>query len=404
MSDSSSVQLFFVNETVWGEVPVASPIVFSEFRFTNESLTQNTETAQSEEIRSDRMVSDIIRTQVGAGGDAGIELSYGSHDPLFVGALYDDWSTEVNAVGVGITISYPSPENNTGILAHTSADSPDPFLNVVVGQHLRLDGSLASPTNDGVYKVVAKDTTASPQTITVSPAPPSAEAIASANLRGQYISNGTTRKSFQIEKLYSDLSPLQYQRFSGMRVGSMDLNIAPGAIINGSFTFQGKELIASSASAGSSTVAVSANDVMSAVDNITDIRIDGVEIADAAACFTNVQFTVENNLRDQPCIGSLALGGIGIGRTNVSGTIEAYFRDRSLFARYLDFTTTSVSFRATLAGNSYVFDFPAVKFTSGEVVAGGNDQDVIVSMEFEAKRDATSGFMLAITRIPTGTA
>jgi len=404
MSDSSSVQLFFVNETVWGEVPVASPVVFSEFRFTNESLTQNTETAQSEEIRSDRMVSDIIRTQVGAGGDAGIELSYGSHDTLFVGALYDDWSTEVNAVGVGITISYPSPENNTGILTHTSADSPDPYLNVVVGQHLRLDGSLASPTNDGVYKVVAKDTTASPQTITVSPAPPSAEAIASANLRGQYISNGTTRKSFQIEKLYSDLSPLQYQRFSGMRVGSMDLNIAPGAIINGSFTFQGKELIASSASAGSSTVAVSANDVMSAVDNITDIRIDGVEIADAAACFTNVQFTVENNLRDQPCIGSLALGGIGIGRTNVSGTIEAYFRDRSLFERYLDFTTTSVSFRATLAGNSYVFDFPAVKFTSGEVVAGGNDQDVIVSMEFEAKRDATSGFMLAITRIPTGTA
>ena len=404
MSDSSSVQLFFVGETAWGEIPVTSPLVFSELRFTNESLTQNTDTATSEEIRSDRQVSDIIRTQVGAGGDAGIELSFGSHDALFVGALYDDWSTEVNETGIGITASFPSPLNNTSILTLDSGGSPDPYKNVVVGQHIRLGGSVASPTNDGVYKVTAKDTTSSPQSITVSPALQSAEVIASASIRGQYISNGTTRKSFQIEKLFSDLSPLQYQRFSGMRVGSMDLNIAPGAIINGSFSFQGKELVSGSSSAGSQTAAVSTDDVMSAVDNITDIRIDGDGIADVAACFTNVQFTVENNLRDQPCIGSLALGGIGIGRTNVSGTIEAYFRDRSLFDKYLNFTTTSVSFRATLAGDSYVFDFPAVKFTSGEVVAGGNDQDVLVSMEFEAKRDPVSGFMIAINRIPAGSA
>jgi hypothetical protein len=137
---------------------------------------------------------------------------------------------------------------------------------------------------------------------------------------------------------------------------------------------------------------------MNAVDNITDILVDGVPVSDQAACFTNVQFEVNNNLRDQPCIGSLALGGIGIGRTNVSGTIEAYFRDRALFEKYLNFNTVAVSFRATLGGNSYLFDFPAVKFTSGQVVAGGNDQDVLTSLNFEAKRDATSGFMVAINR------
>jgi len=403
MSDSSSVQLFFVEETAWGEIPVVSPLVLSEFRFTNESLTQNTETATSEEIRSDRQVADIIRTQVGAGGDAGIELSFGSHDPLFAGALYDDFSTEVNETGIGIDISLPSPENNTGILTNTTGGSPDPFKNIVAGQFIRLSGSLASPTNDGFYKVVSIGA-GSPEALTVSPAPPSAESIASASIRGQFVKNGTTRKSFQIEKLFSDLSPLQIQRFSGMRVGSMDLNIAPGAIINGSFTFQGKQLIASSTSIGSQTQSLSTDDVMNAVDNITDILVNGESVSDLAACFTNVQFTVENNLRDQPCIGSLALGGIGIGRTNVSGTIEAYFRNRALFDLYLDFLTTSVSFRATLGGDSYVFDFPAVKFTSGEVVAGGNDQDVIVSLEFESKRDPASDFMVAINRIPAGTA
>ncbi len=404
MSDSSSVQLFFVSETAWGEIPVDSPLVLSEFRFTNESLTQNTETATSEEIRSDRQVSDIIRTQVGAGGDAGIELSYGSHDPLFEGALYDDFSTEVNETSVDITITEPSPQNNTSIFTLDSGGSPDPFKNIVAGQFIRLTGSTASPTNDGFYKVIS-GVASSPQSLIVTPAAPSpGESITGGQIRGQFVRNGTTRKSFQIEKLFSDLSPLQIQRFSGMRVGSMDLNIAPGAIINGSFTFQGKELIASSTSIGSQTQSLSTDDVMNAVDNITDILVNGETVSDLAACFTNVQFTVENNLRDQPCIGSLALGGIGIGRTNVTGTIEAYFRNRALFDLYLDFLTTSVSFRATLAGDSYVFDFPAVKFTSGEVVAGGNDQDVIVSLEFEAKRDPTSDFMVAINRIPAGTA
>jgi len=402
MSDSSSVQLFFVEETAWGEIPDVSPLVLSEFRFTNESLTQNTETATSEEIRSDRQVADIIRTQVGAGGDAGLELSFGSHDPLFAGALYDNFSTEVNETSVDISVTQPSPLVNTSIFTNVGGGSPDPFRNIVAGQFIRLTGSVASPNNDGFYKVVSVGA-GSPQSLVVSPAAPSVETITGAQIRGQFVRNGTTRKSFQIEKLFSDLSPIEIQRFSGMRVGSMDLNIAPGAIINGSFTFQGKQLTASSQSIGSQTVALSTDDVMSAVDNITDILIDGEPIADLAACFTNVQFTVENNLRDQPCIGSLALGGIGIGRTNVSGTIEAYFRNRTMFDKYLNFDTVSVSFRATLGGDSYVFDFPAVKFTSGEVVAGGNDQDVITSLEFEAKRDPASDFMIGINRIPTGT-
>jgi len=408
MSDSSSVQLSFVEEDAWGEIPVsASPLILSEFRFTNESLTQNTETSQSEEIDAGGQVSDIIRTQIGAGGDVGIELSFGSHDPLLAGAYYDDFSTEVNETGLDLAITLPSPLNNTGIITNQGGGSPDPFKNVIVGQFLRLTGSVSSPNNDGFYKVIAKNDTASPQSLVVSPAPPAAEVITGAALRGSFIRNNTIRKSFQIEKLFSDLSPLERQRFSGMRIGALDLNIAPGAIINGSFTFQGKQLILPDNNASisnSAPVPLSTDDVMNAVDNITDILIDGQPITDQAGCFTNVQFTAGRGLRDQPCIGSLALGGIGLNRFNATGTIEAYFRDRALFERYINFTETSVSFRATLGGDSYVFDFPAVKFTSGEVVAGGNDQDVLTSLEFEAKRDATDGFMAAITRIPAGTA
>jgi hypothetical protein len=137
--------------------------------------------------------------------------------------------------------------------------------------------------------------------------------------------------------------------------------------------------------------------VYNAVDNVGNVLIDGT--VDSSVCFTEISFDVENNLRFQPCIGQLESSGIGVGRTQISGTLSAYFVNRTFFERYLNFDTTSVSFSVTdAAGNTYLIDFPSVKFTNGEVVAGGNDEDVLVTIEFTAKRDPTLGFTLGMNR------
>ena len=409
MSDSSSVQLYYAEETEWGEIPTQGspegPPTLNEFRFTNDSLTQTTESTVTEEIRADRQVADIVRTAVSAGGDVGTELSFGSHDDLLAGGLYDNFSTEVNETGVNADFTGTSP--GPGTITLTDSPIAAPWLaNVVVGQFLRLTGSTSSPTNDGFYKVLAVDTGAG--TIQIDQAPPGGNELAGTwAIRGQFIKNGVTRKSFTIEKWFSDLmipdaSPNTgvYHNFTGMRVGNFNLTIAPGSIINGGFSFLGKQMFSAAATIGDgSPAAVSADDVMNAVDNIRDVRINGVE--DPNCSFTNVEFTVENNLRNQPCIGQLANSGLG--RTNVSGTIEAYLLDRTFFERYLNFETISISFRATLGGDSYVFDFPSVKFATGNADTPGNDQDVLVNVEFQAKRDPASDFMVAINRFPAGT-
>ncbi|MDH3377782.1 MAG: phage tail tube protein [Gammaproteobacteria bacterium] len=412
MSDSSSVQLFFVEETAWGEIPVSggSPEApnLNEFRFTNDSLTQTTETSVSEEIRSDRQVSDIIRTAVSAGGEVGVELSFGSHDALLAGGLYDNFSAEVNEVSVSASFTLGSPGPGVfQLLASPVQPSPNWLANVSVGQFLRITGSLTSPTNDGFYKVAFVDAAAG--LIRFTTAPPSSEPAGTFNIRGSFIKNGVTRKSFTIEKEFSDVvvttdSPHTgaFQYFTGMRVGTVSLTIAPGSIINGSFTFEGKQAFSVGATIGDGLpTEVSTADVLNAVDNITDILINGVE--DPNCSFTSVEFSIENNLRAQPCIGSLANSGIGLGRTNVTGTIEAYLLDRTFFERYLNFDTVSISFRATLGGDSYLFDFPAVKFISGTTETPGNDADVLVSVEFNAKRDPTSDYMVAINKFPAGT-
>lgn len=404
MSDSSSTQLFYRPEQTWGEDPTtASPFnPIRELRFTNESLNYSAQTVVSEEIRSDRQVSDIIRTGVESGGDVGIELSFGAFDDLFEGMLYNDWSavqdSDLNSpADPGFTVALDSPNTSSTI----SAASPTTgFLNsLTVGAFIEVSGSVLSPVNDGYYRVTANS---GANSITVSPALPS-PGVDGFRIRESHLRNGTTLKSFLLEKAFTDVG--EYFSFTGMRVGTANISIAPGAILTGSFGFsgenatvQGNSIIAGLTSP--ETIPVAANDVFNAVDNVGNVLIDGA--VDADVCFTEITFDVENNLRFQPCIGQLESSGIGVGRTQISGTLSAYFVNRSFFEKYLNFDTVAVSFTITdAAGNTYLMDFPSVKFTNGEVVAGGNDEDVLVTIEFTAKRDPTLGFTFGLNRFGT---
>jgi hypothetical protein len=405
MSDSSSVQLRYRPEVTWGEDPAAvSPQnALREFRFTNESLNFAANTAVSEEIRSDRQVADIIRTSVEAGGEVGTELSFGAFDDLWEGAFYNDWTAEADSNTVSPEASGflvgGSPAGTNISLGSPSLGGETAFLNALtVGAFIEITESASSPGNDGFYRVTANSGAGS---ITVSPGLPIV-GVDTFRIRESHLRNGTTLKSFLLEKEFSDVT--EFFSFSGMRVGTASLNIAPGAILTGAFEFQGETATMQSASIidgliSPQTIPVASNDVFNAVDNIGNILIDGAE--DSTLCFTEVSFSMDNALRTQPCIGQLENSGIGIGRLQVNGTLIAYFEDRAFFERYLNFTTTSLSFTATLGGNTYLFDFPSFKFTGGEVVAGGNDQDVLASMEFTAKRDPTLDFTIGLNRFGT---
>jgi hypothetical protein len=411
MSDSSQVQLRYRPEVTWGEDPsTRSPqSAMRELRFTSESLNFTANTAVSDEIRSDRQVADIIRTSVEAGGDVSTELSFGAFDDLFEGAFYSDWTAEQDSNTVSPEASgflvEGSPDGTVISLGSPSLGGETDLLNALtVGSFIELTESIASPTNNGFTRVTANSGAGS---ITVSPALPTT-GVDTFRVRASNLRNGTTLKSFLLEKEFADKS--EHISFSGMRVGTANINIAPGAILTGGFSFQGETATAQTASLVSGlispdTISVASNDVFNAVDNIGNILIDGA--VDANLCFTEISFSIENNLRVQPCIGQLENSGIGIGRVNVTGTLIAYFEDRTFYERYLNFTTTSLSFTAALGGNTYLFDFPSFKFTGGEVIAGGNDQDVLASMEFTAKRDPTLDFTVGLNRfgtIPTITA
>jgi hypothetical protein len=98
MSDANRVRIGYAAESVWGTTP-ASPAL-QLLRFTNDSLMANAEFSSSNEIRDDRQVSDVVRTNFGAGGDLGIELSYGAFDELFEALLFSDWVLDGGGAGI----------------------------------------------------------------------------------------------------------------------------------------------------------------------------------------------------------------------------------------------------------------------------------------------------------------
>jgi len=84
-ADTSFSELLYCEETTIGTNPSSA---LTKVRFTGESLTFNSDTTDSQEIRSDRLVPDLIRTATSTSGDVNVEMSYGAHDDLIAGSVF----------------------------------------------------------------------------------------------------------------------------------------------------------------------------------------------------------------------------------------------------------------------------------------------------------------------------
>jgi len=393
-ADSSAAQLYMAEEDCWGADPntISPRPVLTAVRFTGESLVHNTESVTSNEIRSDSQITDQVRVGVGASGDVNFELSYGTFDRFFEGALRNNWTDEIDLnvgspVDADVTISV-SPSTLS------FAGSPNPLVDVQVGQFLQVTNSQSSPSNNGYYEVTEN----SAGTLTVTPAFSSDETNSLVRVHGSHLRNGTTKKSYLIEKRFTDLSPIEYLYFTGMRVGGVSATIEPGSILTGTLSFLGKRGFAQNVSAGLSDTEAPTGDVANAVDNISNILLDGTALD---ADLTSMSFEINNNTRDKPAIANLGNIDIGLGRFNVNGSIVMYFSSRTLYDKYLAFTAHSWSFVVSVGNDAYVFHFPSIKFSEGQILSEGNDGDVLADMSFQARRDPTLGYTMGIDRFST---
>lgn len=93
-AESNRATLKYLSEVTWGTTPLTGTV--RQARFTSSSLVTEKQTAVSDEIRSDRMVSNIIETGASNGGDINVEFAAGTLDDLLEGFLLGTWTKSMN--------------------------------------------------------------------------------------------------------------------------------------------------------------------------------------------------------------------------------------------------------------------------------------------------------------------
>lgn len=302
MSDTNLVSVAIAAESTFGTAPTTG---YKFLRYTGESLTFNINNTQSSEIRNDRNVSDMVRTDASCSGDLNFELTFGTFDDLLEGVMCGAYSTNV-------------------------------------------------------------------------------------------LKNGTTPKTFTIEKNFGSGVTKPFHVFKGMQPSSMNLSLSAGDIVTGSFSFLGKEAAtANSKTASGAITAANGNAVMNAVNNVASLKEGGSTLGDKVM---SLDLTVENNLRTRNAIGTLGATSIGLGQFVVTGSMSVYFASAQIFDKYLAGTDSSIEFQLNDGTNSYTFLLPKVEYTASSVTAGSTNADVMADVEFQAKFDSSEACTLKITR------
>ena len=212
-SSSNLVRVAFIEESVYGETPVAGN--FETARFTSEALSGSPQTVESKQIRIDRMSSGQVVTGLQVQGNMAYELAKETQLEKFMeSAMYNAFTT---LALVTVDLSY-----NSATRELTRASGNWTSAGIVKGDILTLTGFVATANNTQV--MVTSVDSATVVKISVPTGFVTEVGTGTTYKRLDKLTIGTTKKSFSMEKAFTDLTDKAII-YKGMIVGSMDLNV-----------------------------------------------------------------------------------------------------------------------------------------------------------------------------------
>jgi len=399
MSDANRVAIARVLET---DITAVDPPTtgWAYTRYTSESMKNAVGSTASNELRSDRQTADLIQTDLRANGGFQGELSYSTYDDLLQSALQSGaWASpaEQTSTGSGVSVA-------ANVVSRADGDwLEDGFR---VGMFVRADG-LTTTADDTDYVVVAvteADLTLTGKTMSNQVTPNAATFT-----QLDEISNGTTLTYFAFEKDFQDLAT-EFHLLRAMAPDTLALTVAPSQILTVEFGFLGRSMTrgTTTKSTGATPSTQTSSDVMNAITNVAWTVLGDDGAVPPLVGLTNITGNLTNNLRERLQIGSLGAVSIGSGTVGLTGNITAFFGNTAgvpgtaMLDKLLAFDDAFFALKIQdAAGNVYGIAMPRIKFSDGEVLAGGINSDVLLSLEYQAIKSTDVGAKtIRIARIP----
>lgn len=202
---------------------------------------------------------------------------------------------------------------------------------------------------------------------------------------------GLTRRSFTIERNFADIATRI--RYTGCEVNTLSLTIAPNAVVSGVIGFVGKEQDPVNTMIVGSTYASNQGgcpfDSFSGTILENDIPI---------AIVTQIELNINNGITPNFVIGSKTTVETSIDRSNVSGTVTAYFESVALLNKFVNETPSSIEFElVNEAGDTLTFILPNIKYNGGQPDVSGTGS-VTLALPFQALYSAGADSQIVIQR------
>jgi hypothetical protein len=383
ISTTNYVQFSYIKETVPGETP-ATP-QFQKIPVKSVGLSDNITTSTSEVIRDDRQTDDLTIVDAEVSGDCNYELSYSPFKPLIVSLLQGGALISVSEAGSDVTVA------QTGSTYTSAATINFGTSGLLPGMKVRVAG-FTDPANNGIKTVV----TATAGVLTVEETLADEAAGDSVTFDVECVRNGAeTMDTYTFKKkINAPGATNAFFYYRGCAINKMSFDFATGAILTGAMGLIGRtaEARTSDLTGEQTPLEVPSYRIMNSVSSITSITATGLP---TTAEFSNLNLTIDNQAKAAKAIGTLGAADIAPLSLQVTGDIELYFEDLSLYNIYKAATEFALSFTledATASQNIMVIDLPKCKFNELSEPVDGKDAFLMESGSLTALRDATNNY------------
>jgi len=388
MANGSRHSLYAVKEVTYGITPNSPALDL--VRITGTTLGLSKDSLGSEEIRSDRQISDFRLGANQISGDVNFELSYGTFDQFLQSVLLSPaWVEQADTGTSSIDATASGFEQASGSFI------TDGFL---VGQLVVSTGFIDAGFNGKsiITAVAALTMTTVPITGShgVEAGGGDEQLIAAESVR-----SASTRSSFSFIRLFDDIQPSDkpYYIYKGVELNAMSLSIAANAMITGTFSVTGQSQITAVDLTSLGTPTYNPVSTTSPLDSFTGTLEEGGVVV---AVITEIALSLENGIEPRYVVGSKNSIYPSVGRSNLTGTVTAYFEDSTLIDKFIDETESSIVFNLPDgAGNIQRYRIPRLKYTGGQPDVSG-EGPITLAMPFQALLDNEEASNFVIERIP----
>ena len=381
----------YKRETEWGTLAGATGA--KQLRRVTADFNLEKEAFESNELRFDRQVADFRHSIRSAAGTLNGELSSGSYSDFMQSLVARDFTTAPAATSLTLTIAASGA--NWTVTRATGSYLTDGFQ---PGMVVRLGGALAA--GNTAKNLLILSVTALILTVRVLNATQltaqSAVASSTCTAVGKTTfvpTTGHTEDSYTIEEFYSDIA--QSEVYTGMKVGSMNVQLPSSGLSTVDFSFMGKDLTQTGTTAYfTSPTAQGTDGIYSAANGL--LTIAGVPVA----LVTSVDFSVERAMENATVVGSNSIADIFSGRIRVTGNLSVYFEDASFRNYFNDETPVALTVVLTEdnTGTADFISFTIPKIKLGSFTKADAELGITASSSFQALlNDVTTGGLPATT-------